>query len=103
MGHGNELDIERPKAKAPAERNDVHRNVGRARLPLPLGRKKRSSKGRCMDRNLELRPQIDESAEMIFVRVGEHEAEKIASLLDQIADIGENEIDPRQIVAGEGK
>ncbi len=82
MGHGNELDIERPEAKAPAERNDAHRNVGGAGLPLPLGHKQRGSKGRCMDRNLKPRPQIEESAEMIFVGVGEHQSEKIAALLD---------------------
>ena len=38
---------------------------------------------------------------MILVRVGEHEAEKVAALLDQIADVGKDEIDAGKVVAGE--
>jgi hypothetical protein len=55
-----------------------------------------------MDRDFEPWPQIDESAEMIFVRMGEHKSEQIAAFLDQIADVGKNEIDPREIISGEG-
>ena len=36
---------------------------------------------------------------MILVRVGEHEAEQIAALLDQEADVRQDEIDARQVLA----
>jgi len=38
---------------------------------------------------------------MILVRVGEHEAQNIASLLRQIADVRHDEIDAGQCVVGE--
>ncbi len=38
---------------------------------------------------------------MILVRVREHDAEKIAALLLQVADVRHNEIDARQRVVGE--
>jgi hypothetical protein len=55
-----------------------------------------------MDRDLKLRPQMDQSSEMIFVRVRQHQAYNIAALLDQIADIGENELNAGEIIASEG-
>ena len=38
---------------------------------------------------------------MILVRMGEHDAEKVAALLHQIADVRQDEIDAGQVVAGE--
>ena len=41
-------------------------------------------------------------AEMILVRVGEHDADEILALLDQIADVGQDQIDAGQmLLAGE--
>ncbi len=40
-------------------------------------------------------------AEMILVRVREHDAEKVAALLDEEADVRQDEIDAGQVVAGE--
>jgi hypothetical protein len=39
---------------------------------------------------------------MIFMRVRKHDAEEIAALLHQIADIRKNEIDAGQILATKG-
>src|SRR5436309_3231806 len=100
MRHGDELDVERTEAEPAAERHDVHRDVGRARLAFPLRLQQRRGKLRRVEGNLEPRPQIDQRAEMIFMRMREHEAEKIVALLDEITNIGQDEIDPGQIVAG---
>ena len=37
---------------------------------------------------------------MILVRVGEHDAENVFAYLDEIADIRQDQIDARQVVAG---
>ena len=52
MGHGNELDIERPEREAAAERHDVHRDFRRARLALALGLQQRGGERRGVDRQL---------------------------------------------------
>ena len=39
---------------------------------------------------------------MVLVRVREHDAENVFALLDQIADVRQDQIDARQVVAGEG-
>ena len=39
---------------------------------------------------------------MILMGVGEHEAEKVAALLHQIADVGQDEIDAGQRIVGKG-
>ena len=38
---------------------------------------------------------------MILMPMGEHEPEQIAALLNQKADVGEDEIDAGEILAGE--
>src|ERR1700751_440109 len=101
MGHGYELDIEWSERESAAERDDVHRDLGRTRLALQLGLQQRGGKRCGVDRQLEPRPQVEQRAEMILVRVGEHEAENIASLLHQIADVRHDEIDAGQRVVSE--
>ena len=41
-------------------------------------------------------------AEMVFMRVREHDAEEVAALLDQKADVRQDQIDAGQVLAGEG-
>src|SRR5262245_41663754 len=102
VGHGDEFDIERPEREPAVEREDLHRDLGRTRLALPLGLQQCGSERRGIDWKLELRPQVDERAEMILVRVSQHEAEEIAALLHQIADIQHDEIDTGKRVVREG-
>src|SRR5262249_57290950 len=100
-GLGYELGFEWSEREPPAERHDVPRDLGRAGLAFQLGLQQRGGKWRGIDRQLEARPQVDERAEMILVRVSEHEAEHVASLLHQIADVRHDEIDAGQSVVGE--
>ena len=41
-------------------------------------------------------------AEMVLMRVGQHDAEEVAALLDQIADVRQDQVDAGQFLAGEG-
>jgi hypothetical protein len=59
MGHGYELDVERSEREPAAERHDVHLDLGRTRLALPLGLQQRGGKRRSIDRQLEARPQVE--------------------------------------------
>src|SRR5262249_2524160 len=93
MGHGYELYIERTERESTAERHDVHWDLGRTWLAFPLGLQQRGGKRRGVDRQLEARPQIEQRAEMILVRVREHDAAKIAPFLLQIAAVRHDESD----------
>src|SRR4029077_16872503 len=42
-------------------------------------------------------PKIDQRAHMVFVRVGEHEPDNVAPLLDQEADVRQDEINDGQV------
>ena len=98
MGHRHELDVERAEREAAAERHDIDRNFRSAALALPLGFEQRGRERRRVDRQLEPWPQIDESAEMVLMRVGEHDAEDVAAFFDQETDVGQDQVDARQLL-----
>ena len=65
-------------------------------LGFEQGRRER----RGVERHLEARPQIDQRAHMIFVAVGEDEADDVFAFLDQIADVRQDKIDAGQMLLG---
>ena len=67
-----------------------------------LGLEQRGGEGRGVDRHAQARPQVEDGAEMVLVRVGEHEGEKIVPLVEQTADVRHDQVDAGQIVAREG-
>src|SRR5262245_65135251 len=93
MGHGYEFYVEWTERESTPERHDVHRDLGRTWLAFPLGLQQRSGKRRGVDWQLEARPQVEQRAEMILVRVREHTAAKMGAPLLQIADVRHDEID----------
>ena len=98
MRHRHVFDIERAERETAAERHDIDRNFRNAALAQPLGFEQRGSEWRRVDRQLEPWRQIDESAEMVFVRVGEHDAEDVLAFFDQEADVGQDQVDARQLL-----
>ena len=70
----NELQIERADIEAPVERHLLDRQLQLAAVLGELGFQHRRGEGSCIDRRLQPRPQLDDRAEMVLVRVGEHEA-----------------------------
>jgi hypothetical protein len=98
MRHRNELDIERPEIDPPSRRHHRHRNFRRIPFGIALGLKQRSAELRRVDRAFQLRPEIDDGAEMIFVGVGQDQADEVLPFFFQKADIGHDEIDARQML-----
>jgi hypothetical protein len=99
MRHGHKLDVERPEMDPAAERHDIDRNVRRARLAQPLGNEQRGGERCRIDRDAQPRPEIEQRAEMVFVRVREHQPQEIAPLRDQERDVRHDQVDAGQIVA----
>ncbi len=97
MRHRHQFDVERPDFKTAAALDDVDGDLRRARLARPLGFQQRGGERRGIDRQLEPWPQVDQRAEMVFVRVGQHQAGEILALLHQIADVGQDQVDARQV------
>ena len=93
----DEVDGERRKLDPPVQRRDIDRDLRRAGLRQPARFEQGGSERRGVKRHLELRPKIDQRAHMVFVRVGEHEADDVAALLDQEADVRQDEIDAGQV------
>ena len=94
----HELDVERPDVEARAERHLLDRDLRRARLACELGLEQRRGERRRVDRHLQLRPEVHQRAEMVLVGVGEDDAGEVAALLDQIADVRQDQIDARQVL-----
>src|SRR3954447_8716753 len=101
MRDGNELDIERPNIEAAAERQHLYRYVGCKRLGQALCFKQRRGKRRRINWTAQLRPQIHQCAEVIFMRMREHEPRKVAPVLDQERDVRHDQVDAGQVVARE--
>src|SRR5690606_29884104 len=94
----DQLDIERADLEAAAERYHGNRDLRRARLAFAFGAKQRGGERRRVDRDLQPRPQIDERAEMVLVRMGEHDGGEVATLLLQVADVGQDDVDAGQML-----
>ena len=100
MRHRDEFDVERPDGDAAADRHDVDRNSRRTRLAGALGLEQRRGERRRIDRHLQPRPQVEQCAEMILMRVGEHDAGEVFALLDQVTDVRKDQIDAGQMLFG---
>ena len=100
MRHRDQFDVEWPDVEAAAERDDVDGDFRRARLARAFGLEQRGRERRGIDRHLQPRPQVEQGAEMILVRVGEHDAGEILALLDEIANVGQDQIDAGQMLLG---
>ena len=101
MGDGNELDVERTDRDPRAGPDDLDRDLGRAGLaePARLGEPGRERRG--VDLRAEARPQLRQRADVVFVGVGDDDADEVLLHLLDEADIRHDEVDAGQVVAGE--
>ena len=90
-----------PSVEAAAERHDLDRHVGAPRLAQALRLEQRGRERRRVDRAAQPRPQVDQRAEMVLVRMRQHEAGEVAPLLHQERDVRHDQVDAGQVVAGE--
>src|SRR5262245_27535090 len=100
MSHRHELNIERSEHKSAAKGENIQRDFGRSWLALPLRVYQRRGERRGIDRELEPRPQVEQRAEMILVRMGQHEAEEIVPFFHEMANVRHDEIDAGQRLVG---
>jgi hypothetical protein len=100
MGDVDEFNGEGTERQPAAHRHDLDRDLRRAGFGQALGLEQRSRERRGIERHVESRPQIDESADVVLVAVREHETEDVATLLHEKADVGQDEIDARQLLLG---
>src|SRR5436190_5617509 len=101
MRHRDELDVERSEGKTAAERHNGDGHVRSTRFAFALCRQQCGCEWCGENGHFEAGPKFEQRAEMILMRMGEHEAEQVAPLLDEITDVRQNEIDAGQIIAGE--
>ena len=98
MGDRNQLDVKGSGGEAPADRDDLDLDLRCARLAAALGLQQRGGERRRIDWYFEPRPQIEHRTEMVLMRVREHDADQIAFLLGDIADVRQDQIDTRQLI-----
>ena len=101
MGDRHEFDVERSDRHAPARGHDLDRDLGRSRLAEPARLRKTGGEGRSVDPGSEARPKVGERADVVLVRVGDDDADEVLPQPLDEADVGQDEIDPGQVVAGE--
>ena len=80
---------------------DGDRDLRRARLRLPLGLEQAGGERRHPALRLEARPQIEQRAVVILMRVGDDDALEVGQILLDEADVGQHEVDARQFRASE--
>ena len=64
-----------------------------------LGLEHRRRERGCIDRHPEPRPQLDDGADVVLVRVGQHEAGERAALLLDEAQVGQDHVDAGVVLA----
>src|SRR5215510_4193208 len=100
MRHGHELDIERADLETAAQSNDGHGNFRCAWLPCAFGFEQSRREGRSIDRDFQPWPQVDQRAEMVFVRMREHQTRDVLPFFDEVSNVRQDQVDARKMLLG---
>ncbi len=98
MRDRNEFDIEWAKVDATAGRHHRDRNFRRIALGSAFGLEQSGAEPGRINRAFQLRPEVDNGTEMVFMGMGQHEADEVFPLFFEEADIGHDEIDAGQML-----
>src|SRR5712671_5781651 len=98
MRHRNELDLERSEIDAAARSHDGDRDFRRIALGRAFGLEQRRTELRRVDWAFQLRPQIDNRAEMVFVGMSQHQSDQVVALFFEKGDVGHDQIDAGQML-----
>ena len=102
MGQRDQLDIEGTDGKAPAQRDHRQRHAVQQAGLGQLAAQHRRRERRRVDRAAEPVPEIGDRAEMVLMRVGQHEADQlVAALLDE-GRVGHDDVDAGRRLVAEG-
>src|SRR6516162_4364335 len=103
MSDIDEIDGKGTDRQVSAGRHDLDRNFRRTWLGSSPRLEQCRGKRGGMDRHFQPRPQVDQRAHMVLVAMGKHQREDVSALFDEIADVGQDEIDAREmLLRGEG-
>src|SRR5882757_9396693 len=97
MRDRNELDVERPEIDAAARRHHRDRNLGCIALGRTFGLEQRRAELGRVDRALQLRPEVDDGAEMVLMGVRQHQPQQVLAFLLQETDVRHDQVDTRQM------
>src|ERR1700691_4273619 len=100
MRHIDEIDGEGAELQPRAGLRYIYRDVRRARFAEAARFKQGGGERRGVKRNVEFRPKVDQRAHMVFVSMRQHQTDEVLSLLDEIADVRQDEVDTRQMLLG---
>src|SRR5579872_3368999 len=94
MCHRNELDAKGAKLDPAARGHHRDRNFRRITLGGAFGLEQCGSELGGKNRAFQPWPEVDDGAEMILVRMRQHETGQVFALLFQKADVGHDRVDP---------
>src|SRR6185503_16408268 len=97
MRDRDEFDAELADIDATARRHHRDRDLRRIALGLALGLEQGRAELRRIDRASQLRPEINDRAEMIFVGMRQHKADQVLALFLEKADVRHDEVDAWQM------
>ena len=102
VGDRDGLDIERTDAEAPADREgvDLHGTGDAGFLQALADQVRREGSG--VDRAFQPGPEVMDGADMVFVGMGDHEADDVVHPLFDEGRIDHEGLDFRHVVAAEG-
>jgi hypothetical protein len=102
VGDGDRLDIERTDAETPADREGVDLDgAGHAGFLQSLADQVRRE-GSGVDRAFQPGPEVMDGADVVFVGMGDHEADDVFHPLLDEGRIDHEGLDLRHVVAAEG-
>ena len=101
VGDGHELDVEWADRDPRAGPDDLDRDLGRAGLAEPAHFGEPGRERRGVHLRAEARPQLRQRADVVFVGMGDDDADEVLLHLLDEADIRHDEVDAGQVVAGE--
>ena len=93
MGDGDEFKREGPQREAGADGHHLHRHLLVKASLLQLQRQDLRGEGRAIDGAFELRPEPGDGTQVIFMRMGEHDAVEARLFRGDEADVGKHHID----------
>src|SRR5258708_12421901 len=98
MRRRNELDLERSEIDAAARSHDGDRDFRRIALGGAFGLEQRRTELRRVDWALQLRPEVDNGAEMVFVGMSQHQSDQVVAPFFEKLDPRHDQTNPRQLL-----
>ncbi len=100
MVDGDELEVEGTELVEVTSRDDAGDRLDPVLLELGLDERDRQLRAEDRDVGLALE-QVGDGADVVFVAVGEHEADDVVEAVVEVGEVGEDEVDTGLLLFGE--